>query len=200
MYTLLKPIEARKKLLDQKIKIFTPELFSRVFNTSLLSTKHFLEKQTKSGFLIRLKKGLYGLKTDMPTEEEIANQLYQPSYISLEYALAFYGLIPEMLYTVTSVTTKTTRSFNVNSIDFMYRSVKKEFFVGYSLVNKNNSSFLMADKEKAYLDYCYFAFLDKKELNDRLISRVKGKLDMEKYRKYLSVFKNQAFINFVNSI
>ena len=101
MSTYLKPIQVREKLISNQIKIFTPEIFSKLFDSSLISTKHFLETQTKLGLLIRLKRGLYALKTDLPSEEEIANSIYQPSYISFEYALAFHGLLQEMPYIIT---------------------------------------------------------------------------------------------------
>ena len=67
------------------------------------------------------------LKTDPAEEAEIANRLYQPSYLSFEYALAFYNLLPEMPYGVTSATTKPTRNFIINGLGFNYLTIKKRF-------------------------------------------------------------------------
>lgn len=200
MSTFLKPLQVREKLLSQGINIFTTQLFSQLFNTSKFSTKHFLETQVKAGLLTRLKKGLYTLKTDLPPEEEIANKLYQPSYISFEYALAYYGLLPEMPYIVTSATTKPTRNFTINSSTFSYRSIKKNIFTGYSLIKQNNRSFLIADPEKACLDYLYFVFLGKSPLNDRLMVRIKSKINQTILKQYLLVFNNPMFTKFINSI
>ena len=200
MYTLLKPLQVRKKLISKQIHIFTPQIFSQLFDTNKTATKHFLETHVKSDLFTRLKKGLYALKTDPPTEEEIANQLYKPSYISFEYALSFYGLLPEMPYAITSATTKPTRNFTISSQLFSYRTIKKEVYTGYSLLKQNNRSFFIADQEKAYLDYLYFVFLGKNPTNDRLISLAKGKIDKNKLQLYLSSFKNPKFTKFVKAL
>jgi len=199
MSTYLKPLLIREKLISQGIRIFTPSLFSQITGANKISTKHFLETQVKSGLLIRLKRGLYTLKTDPPSEQEIANSIYQPSYISFEYALAFYGLLPEMPYSLTSATTKTTRNFTINSTTFSYRSIKTNIFTGYSLIKEGNHSFLIADQEKAFLDYYYFVYLGKASTNDRLISRAKLKLNQIKIKTYLSLFNNPPFTKFINS-
>ena len=200
MSTYLKPLQVREKLISQGIKIFTPNLFSQIFNSNEISTKHFLETQVKSGLLIRLKRGLYTLKTDPPSEQEIANTIYQPSYISFEYALAYYGLLPEMPYTITCATTKATRNFSIGPNTFSYRSIKTNIFTGYSLIKQDNNSFLIADQEKACLDYLYFVYLKKLPTNDRLITRVKSKIDRVKLKSYLILFHNPPFTKFVNSI
>jgi len=200
MSTLLKPLQVRKKLISKNIHIFTPQIFSQLFNTNKTATKHFLETQVKSDLLIRLKRGLYALKTDLPSEQDIANHLYQPSYVSFEYALAYYGLLPEMPYAITSATTKPTRSFTVNSQTFSYRTIKKSIYTGYSLVKQDNQSFLIADQEKAYLDYLYFVYLGKNPPNDRLNSQAKRKINQKKIQHYLSLFKNPKFTHFVKTL
>jgi len=166
--TLLKPIRARKVLLENNLRIFTPQDFSWVFKTSPHITKYFLEKQTSEGLFLRLKRGLYTLNTDLPSEEEIANALYKPSYISFEYALAYWNILPEMTYTVTSATTKPTRKFSNFISTFSYYSIKREAFTGYQLIKKEDKAFLIADKEKALVDYLYFLSLGKKGENERL--------------------------------
>ena len=200
MSTYLKPIQVREKLILHNIKIFTPKIFFQIFNTNKISTKHFLETQTKQGTFARLKKGLYCLRTDQPTEQEIANNLYQPSYISFEYALSYYGLLPEMPYTITSATTKPTRNFTINSSTFLYRTIKKTLYTGYSLVKTENNSFLIADMEKAFLDYYYFVYLKKVPQNDRLIARSKQKTNQVKIQSYLKQYNNSKFTKFINSI
>lgn len=181
--TLLKPIRARKVLLENNLHIFTPQDFSWVFKTSPHITKYFLEKQTSEGLFLRLKKGLYALNTDLPSEEEIANALYKPSYISFEYALAHWNILPEMTYTITSATTKPTRKFTNNIVAFSYYSIKYEAFTGYELVKEDNKSFLIADKEKALVDYLYFQSLGKKGENDRLDLTGLNKIQILLYSK-----------------
>jgi len=63
MSTLLKPFLVQEKLLEHKLQVFTPLEFERLFNTTTYQTKYFMEPYTKQGFLVRFKRGLYGLKT-----------------------------------------------------------------------------------------------------------------------------------------
>mgnify|MGYP001558536152 CR=1 FL=1 len=121
----LQPLVVQSELHSQNIKVFTALEFSRIFHTSPTKTKYFLEAYTDRGLFVRLRRGLYVLKNEYPSEEEIANQLYQPSYISFEYALARYSIIPEMVYTVTSASTKPTRRFEVSEKTFEYLTIKK---------------------------------------------------------------------------
>lgn len=114
----------------------------------------------KQGLITPLKKGLYVLnehdrKLNL-SREYIANQLVFPSYVSLEYALSFYGLIPERAFQVTSITSKKTTEF-VNSYGtFSFRNLKNELFFGYlNLQDENGMQILMAEKEKALLDFLY---------------------------------------------
>ena len=173
---------------------------TQIFNTGKISTKHFLETQTKLGTFTRFKRGLYCLRTDQPSEQEIANNLYQPSYISFEYALSYYGLLPEMPYIITSATTKPTRNFTTNSSTYLYRTIKNSLYTGYSLIKDSPKSFLIADMEKAFLDYYYFVYLKKLPANDRLISRVKLKTSQTLIQSYLKLYNNSKFTKFINSI
>ena len=196
--TLLKPIYARNVLLDKNIPIFSPEDFAAIFGLNEPQTKRFLEKYVKEGLFFRLKKGLYLLTTDHSIPEgRIANALYAPSYISFEFALAYWNIIPETVYTITSATTKPSRLFTVKDIAYSYLSLKKEAFTGYSLIGEGNDSFLMADKEKALADYLYFVALGKKSLNDRF--DLDG-LDKDKVLSYLELFKRKTAIEIFKNI
>ncbi|OGM77194.1 hypothetical protein A2188_01495 [Candidatus Woesebacteria bacterium RIFOXYA1_FULL_43_9] len=200
MSTFLKPIVVSGELLKQNIRIFTPQMFSFAYNSSRVSTKYFLETQTKNNLFGRLKKGLYFLKANPPSEEEIANALYRPSYLSFEYALAYHGVLPEMVYTITSATTKSTRLFEVENSNYSYRTIKKEAFTGYTLIKKSNRSFLMADLEKALVDYAYFVVLKKTPVNDRLFDLIKGKTNIDKINKYSKLYKNRLLENLLKTI
>jgi predicted transcriptional regulator of viral defense system len=195
MYTLLKPIIIRQELLSRGLKIFTIKEFKRLFELSDSKAKYFLEKETKSGFLLRLKKGLYCLKTDIPSGEEIANRLYQPSYLSLEYALSRFNILPETTYALTSITTKPTRDFAVEGMNFFYSTIKKQAFTGYKMIRHSDKVFLLADPEKAMTDYLYFVSLGKKTFNDRLISE---SLDKNKMRMYAQLFNRKKLFKLLD--
>jgi predicted transcriptional regulator of viral defense system len=93
MSTLLKPLQVRTELLRRGTSVFTGQDFARIFRVTKFRAKYFLEKYTKAGLFIRLKRGLYALHDQLPSEEEIANLLYRPSYLSFEYALLLSRLM-----------------------------------------------------------------------------------------------------------
>lgn len=189
MHTNLKPIPVRENLLKQGVGIFTPQEFQRIFRVSDTRTKYFLEEHVEGGLFVRLKKGLYMLRTDPLPEEEIANRLYRPSYLSFEYALATYNLIPEMPYSVTSATPKPTRAFAVGEKTFSYFTIKREAFAGYMPVKRAGRTVLMAEPEKALVDYLYFVSLGKKPKNDRLNT---ASLDRRKVLLYAGLFRRSG--------
>ena len=189
MYTLLKPLYVRQELLTRNVSVFTPQDFQRIFHTNHFQAKYFLEKHTRDGLFLRLKKGLYTLKTDPPMEEEIANLLYRPSYLSFEYALSIYNIIPEMPYTITSATTKPTRTFQAGGKSFSYFTIKLQAFTGYVPVKKAGRTIILAEPEKALMDYLYFVALGKKPVNDRLYL---DNLDKQKAFHYSSLYQRPA--------
>jgi len=203
----MKPIQVREQLLNRGVRIFTPLDFSRVFRTSPSKTKYFLENQAKQGLFVRLKQGLYTLKTDLPNEEEIANALYKPSYISFEYALAYFNILPEMPYTITCATTKPTRLFTTENRAFSYKTIKKEAYTGYFLEKKSDRSFYIAKPEKALVDYLYFASLRKSSYNERLLENLNdtGYFQMKLIQKaklieYARLFARKNLNSFIEKL
>ena len=113
----------------------------------------------KAGVITRVKKGLYVFGPEynqIPAcKEALANLIYGPSYISLEYALAFHGLIPERVETITSVTSKKDKEFKTPLGRFTYRYLGLEkYAVGIEQVwiDQTHPVF-MASMEKAVCDY-----------------------------------------------
>ncbi|MGB4030843.1 MAG: hypothetical protein WBK94_01160 [Tenuifilaceae bacterium] len=108
----------------------------------------------KNGELIRLKRDLYVYNNPSISKELIANHLYGISYISLETALAFYGMIPERVYAIRSVTTKRAKTFTTPVGIFEYRTVDPEYFsIGIKQeIIDNQFAFLIATPTKAICD------------------------------------------------
>ena len=109
------------------------------------------------GAIVRLKKGLYcfgeAFRKEPLSREHLANLIYGPSYVSLEYALSYHGLIPERVETVTSVTTRRSRNFDTPFGTFSYRTLKvPRYAVGALLETAGKTSFLVASPEKALAD------------------------------------------------
>lgn len=116
----------------------------------------------KTGDLISLKKGLYLSERYLLSQpdkkayfEYLANILYFPSYLSLEYVLSAYSLIPEGIYAFTSISLKSSRVFENKLGIFVYRNVKEELFCGYSKVSKGSFSVHLASKAKTLFDFLY---------------------------------------------
>lgn len=174
MYSLVKPLSIREELLKRKIRILTNLEFARIFGLTRDQTEYSLRELTHEGLFTRLKRGFYVLKTDPPLEEEVANALYKPSYISFEYALAYYNIIPEMTYQITSATTKPTRLFAVGHNAYSYYAIKPEAYTGYILSQRAERRFSIAEPEKALIDYLYIlslgqrAVAGRRSLNERL--------------------------------
>lgn len=118
-----------------------------------------LSRWVRAGKLIQLKRGIYLLsesyrKVDV-YELYIASILHSPSYISLEKALEFHGLIPEAVPVYTSVTTKRPSHYVVPIGVFDYRHIKNSLFWGYKSVTVNKQTAFVALPEKALLDFIY---------------------------------------------
>jgi predicted transcriptional regulator of viral defense system len=115
----------------------------------------------KSGVIVRVKKGLYIFGSDYSrgpySRELLANLMYGPSYVSLDYALAHHALIPERVETVTSVTCAKSRSFLTPVGRFTYWAVPLEYYrTGIDIVEiSERRSFLLATREKALADKVY---------------------------------------------
>ena len=191
-------MEIDKTLSRSGFRIFSDREFREITGVSPVSAKFLLIRYTQRGLLCRLKRGLYAGKTRMPSSWAIANRLYKPSYVSLSSALSYYGLIPENVYTVTSVTTKSTREFDVQDISYAYRTIKRHAFAGYRTVEIAGESVLIAEREKALADYLYLVFLKKEPWNERLNL---AKVDRQTLKKYLKAFGRSGMVKwFENDI
>ena len=140
------------------LKDFT--IFS--FNDIRLIDPHFhrrrlIEWQEK-GYIRKVVKGRYifsDLKIDENILFEIANRIYDPSYVSLESALSYYQLIPEAVYGITSVSTRRTYSFQTTLGEFTYKTIRPALFYGYKIMTFDSKVFKIASMEKAILDFFY---------------------------------------------
>jgi len=112
----------------------------------------------RKGLIIRIKRNLYVVSQKVHNQEIsrelIANHLYGPSYISLETALSYYGLIPERVYSVRSVCTKLHKKYETPLGHFDYVKVPENYFqigINQEIIN-NSYAFLIASPEKALCD------------------------------------------------
>jgi predicted transcriptional regulator of viral defense system len=109
---------------------------------------------------IRPLAGGYYLLTNREMNEMVlfmvANKIYEPSYVSLESALAYYEIIPETVLGVTSISSRKTKQYDSAWGVFSYRSVKPQYMIGYQVIeNTPGLKFKIAYLEKAIVDYLY---------------------------------------------
>lgn len=105
----------------------------------------------KSGAIIRVKKNLYVVAQGLISRELVANHLYGPSYLSLQSALAYYGMIPERVYSVLSMTLKRSKTYRTPLGEFSYQTVNAAYFhLGINQETVAQSyTFLLASPTKA---------------------------------------------------
>lgn len=114
---------------------------------------------TRKGYLMRLRQGIYAFpeyrdKPDMA--EYFAGKIYSPSYISLHSALSFYGLIPESIVQITSVTSLKTAVFKNSFGEYSYKSIRDDLMFGYiARPIADGRAVTYATREKALLDLLY---------------------------------------------
>jgi len=187
------------RFLDLKTKLQNIQPFSlndiKKYDPDFYSSR-FTEWQ-KKGYILKVTKGFYTFSDLVLSENtvfRIANEIYSPSYVSLESALNQYNIIPEGVYSITSVTTKETQILNSNLTTFSYKSIKNDLFWGYVVEGSQIEKHKIASLEKALLDYFYFN-KNLKTMDDIQSLRLnydilKSKLDIEIYQNYLQIFKN----------
>lgn len=151
-------LEFKKRIQD--MPVFASRDLS-IFGEGNQVVRNQIRRWQVQDLLIKLRKGVYILnKNDRkinPSKLFIANQLYSPSYVSLEYALNFYGLIPERVVDITSVCTRKTKEFHNELGVFIYRHIKKDCFNGFNIAqDEAGLSYFIASPEKAVVDFFYF--------------------------------------------
>ena len=160
-----------------------------------------IEQLKRKKYLLSLKKGIYvssvfveKLGDRKPYSEYLANILRYPSYISLEYALAEYGLIPEGVSVITSISLKSGRVFENILGSFVYKNIKSELFSGFverSFLDKNIK---FATPAKALFDLLYLKKipdLDQELKGDLRINWSNfGSADLEELARYIGRSKS----------
>src|SRR4030066_2450912 len=188
-------IEFRRKMFD--LACFN---VNQVYAWQPGFNRNNLVRWTNQGLLIRLRQGYYTFpeykgRADFPYY--FANRIYRPSYISLHTALSFYGMIPESVVQITSVTSLKTASFTNAFGEYSYQTVKEILMFGYDLKPMADGRTLsFAKPEKALLDLLYlYPFYDSaSELENLRLdeSYLSEDLNKDLLQEYASLFENKA--------
>lgn len=183
------------------------EEFDYQFLTSKLQDykypRNVINRLLKSGKIIRIKKGLYIFGENYRREPIslplLANLIYGPSYISREYALGYYGLIPERVEEITSMTTQKNKEFETPVGRFHYKHINLEAYtVGIDrLPIDNQRCFFIASREKALADLIALqkGIKNESEMLEHLLKNLRideddlKSLDFERLEKVATTYK-----------
>lgn len=159
-----------------------------------------LSRWVGKGFLVHLKQGFYAFSEYSGYPDYalyFANRIYTPSYISLHTALAAYGVIPELVTQITSVTSLKTAQFKNSFGVYSYKSIKPELLFGYELRPMPDGRALQfAQPEKALLDllYLYPFYNNVHELEGLRLDEdfMSNDLNTQVFQQYCSAFHCKA--------
>ena len=125
-----------------------------------------LSRYVRRGAMLHLRKNLYVTKAYLDNAEKkgaysdyiefVANKLYSPSYLSLDYVLHEHNMLTEIPRNITSVGLRKTDSFSNDLGIFIYHTIKEDLFTGFNVEKKGDFSILRATKAKALFDFLYF--------------------------------------------
>jgi predicted transcriptional regulator of viral defense system len=160
-----------------------------------------LSRMSQAGEIIRIKKGVYvsakyineiKIKgADNEYLEYIGCQIYEPSYLSAEYILSGYGVLPESVYGFSLVSLNKTNTIKNDLGAFSYYHVREELFGGYEIKKTDGFLIRKASLAKALFDFLYFrknVIIDFANFNElRLnLDNIKNK-DMSEFKKYIKI-------------
>lgn len=147
--------------LVHELEWFDLALLVQLSGEKRTSLTNQLFRWAKGGRITPLRRGLYALAEpyrQVPLHgPALCGVLYRPSYLSCEWAMSFYGLIPEAVPVYTCVTSRVPRRFENEIGAFQYRNVKQELFFGYEPVLLAGRRVLVATPYKAVFDFLHLS-------------------------------------------
>lgn len=200
-------LELKNKLKDYPL-FRTTDIFKYFPETKKQNLLNQLNLWIKKGYLESIRKGIYKFNDFQISDSFIlANFIYRPSYISLESALNYYGIIPDIPFAITSISRNKTKIFkNKNYGNFYYYHLKPSLFFGFKTIPmEKNYSYNIASPEKSLFDYLY--------LKAKKIDSINGFLkelrlslpddfnwqNLKKWSQLISV-KNKTFHNLITTL
>lgn len=176
-------------LLRQSIAqdVFDYQTLTEILGERVSKPRDLAARLVREGSLVRIRRGLYIfgelLRKHTVSREYLSNLIYGPSYVSLDYALSFYSMIPEKVFTVTSVSLGRSREFTTPFGRFSYRMLGSDrYSTGISMESSGSISFLVASPEKALIDKVWSDTRATRSTSRRWLSYLEEdlRLDMDK--------------------
>jgi predicted transcriptional regulator of viral defense system len=188
----MRGIELLKKLQRMNKPFYTPADLEKVTALPRNSLYVALRRWVAAGIIERVAQGIYLPMGSVISIENIAAQLYIPNYLSFESALAKYGILGLIPYTLTFATTRKTKKYTLQKQEIEFRQIDRRLFFGFEMKN----GIYIALPEKAFLDEVYFAVrgkavLDLDELDMKKLSPKKLKEYSKKFPRYIQTHVNK---------
>lgn len=191
----MKKLKALQTLQASGKKVFTSADLQKILQTKSDTYSYVVAgKLVKEGVLERVSKGYYILTSNRPSDFEIANALYRPSYVSLASALNYYGILVQSPQQITSVTTKRVATIQNGGKTFSFVQTSPKYFTDYQVVD----NFLIATPEKALVDMMFTVALGRASLSIEELNL--QSIDKNKVNELASKIKNKAFKNYYKTI
>jgi predicted transcriptional regulator of viral defense system len=157
----------------------------------------------RQGYLVRLRQGYYTFPAFRESTEfthYFANIIYKPSYISLQTALSFYGIIPEAVPEITSITTLKTKTFSNDFGVYSFKNIKPDLMFGYDLrAMEGDRRIMFATPEKALTDllYLYPFYNTEREIEELRLdeSYMEDDFNTDRLMEYSYRIGNKALTN-----
>jgi predicted transcriptional regulator of viral defense system len=173
-----------EKIYSSSLKFFTIKDLRDLLGIENRRTfEEAVKKLESEKVLTKIERGKY-LKTNSKYSKfEISQFIYNPSYISLETALSYYGLIEQLPFEITAITTKKSVEKEFEEQIYSYKNINKELLIGY----RREEDFLIALPEKAIFDQLYLSLFGIKSEN--ILKNIKkDSFESEKVLEYLKPF------------
>ena len=191
----MKQLKALQTLQASGKKVFTSVDLQKILQTSTDSYSYVLAgKLVKEGVLERVSKGYYILVSNRPSDFEVANILYHPSYVSLDSALNYYGILVQSPQQILSVTSKRATTVENSGKTYAYVHLDQKYFTDYQKID----DFLIASPEKALVDAMFFTALGRSSLSIEELNL--QSVDTEKVKAIALKITNRAFKNYFKTI
>lgn len=194
--------DLRLKIKDLGIFSFE-DIFKWFPESNRQTVKNQLRDWVAKSYILRIRRNLYFLKeVELKDEFVLANRIYEPSYISLESALNYYGIIPDVPFSVTSVTNKKTQEFKTQFGLFLYRTLKPDLFFGWQEIKVGEKQFYkIAKPEKALFDFLYLnqSFFGEDFPQEERFSLGKD-FNWQEFKRYALLVKTKKFKELVEKL
>ncbi|MDA1338245.1 MAG: hypothetical protein O2871_02685 [bacterium] len=155
--------------------------------------ENLIKRLISENVLTILEKGKYYLTDKSPSTFEIAQFLYNPSYISFETALNYHGLLSQFPFEISSATTKKRTEKEIEGKVYTYSKMDKSLFTGYYL----EKDYLIATKEKALFDEIYM--ISKSLRSEKILENIEfDQIDKTKLLEFRNLLSSNSVGRFNN--